>query len=69
MTGKDLIDIIQHENLEITEICENYDESEIRFRISEETDIPGLRVRWTDKVINMFTGEITVDVTDFEEDE
>lgn len=61
MTGKDLIKLIQDNGLEDLHIDgECSGDHEIRFSVSLEVDADENYI-WTDKVINLMTGEITTD--------
>lgn len=61
MTGKDLIRIIQDNGLENVVIDgECSGDHKLRFSISLEENVYGDCI-WTDKVINLITGEVTID--------
>ena len=61
MTGKDLIIIIKDNGLEQLDIDgECSGDHNLRFSISLEENAYGDCI-WTDKVVNLVTGEVTID--------
>ena len=67
MTGRELIQVIQKNGLEDLQLCESFDEREIRFTVSVDNEPKTHYYKYVDKVIDIFDGSVYEDILEGED--